>query len=43
MQKNVIIIGTLLPATGYGEQEIGYPNFREILKEFIEKHKLLKK
>jgi predicted GTPase len=28
---------------GYELQEIGYPNFSEILREFVEKHKLLKK
>ena len=26
---------------GYELQEIGYPNFREILQAFVEKHKLL--
>ncbi|MDR0365171.1 MAG: cyclic 2,3-diphosphoglycerate synthase [Bacteroidales bacterium] len=28
---------------GYELQEIGYPNFEGILKDFVEKHKLLKK
>jgi predicted GTPase len=28
---------------GYELQEIGTPNFEQILKEFVKKHKLLKK